>query len=216
MKRLPFVEYKVGDKFYRSVQPSAAFKHFTELGITAQQRKNRLALSPSEEKTNRETGGVLGENGQRKISSSFQYRWDGPYTITKKFSPVLYEAIINSKNEIVHAVNMKHDPVIDELRPYLQDIANDKFNTKAHQKDIRELIVAVQEDNHDNLDFRQPQEGDLDFDDGSDDVIEPPAIMPETHSSSTLSSSSQNKRSSALEAITEYSSEDEDDESDDE
>ena len=107
---------------------------------------------------------------------------------------------------------MKHDPVIDELRPYLQEVSNDKFGIKAHQKDIREQIDAVQEDDHGNINFRQPQEGDLDFEDDLEDTDEPPtAPMQGTHSSSTMSSSSQNKMSSALSAITEYCSDDDDD-----
>ena len=112
--------------------------------------------------------------------------------------------------KIVHAVDTKHDPVIDEHRPYLQEIANDKFNTKAHQMDIRELIAVVQKDNNDEMDFRQPLVGDLYFEDELDDEIEPSARTQASHSSAALSSSSQHKMSSSLTPISEDSLDDND------
>ena len=132
-KRLPFVEYRVGNKFYRAVQPAATYRHFTELVISAKERKAKLALTLEELKIVKKTEEKFGKSGECIISGSFQYRWDGPYTITKKFTPVLYEAIVNSKAEIVHAVNMKHDPVIEEIRPYLIEPANESFLKKVHQ-----------------------------------------------------------------------------------
>ena len=50
------------------------------------------------------------------INKKLQAKWTGPYTITKKFSPVLYEAIINQAPRVVHALNMKPDPIADALR----------------------------------------------------------------------------------------------------
>ena len=51
---------------------------------------------------------------------------------------VLTSGIINSKPELIHAVNMKHDPVINELKPYLSETPNTKFRDRAHQQDIME------------------------------------------------------------------------------
>ena len=82
------------------------------------ERKARNTLTLEEEHVN---GGNLEAKRERKISNSFQYRLEGPYTITKKFSPVMYETIINSNHEIIHVVNMKQDPVINELAPYLNE-----------------------------------------------------------------------------------------------
>ena len=55
----------------------------------------------------------------QKISVNFQYRWIKPFTVTKKFSPVLYESIINKEPTVIHAINMKHDAAIKEIEPYL-------------------------------------------------------------------------------------------------
>ena len=42
-----------------------------------------------------------------KLNSKLQYRWTGPYLITKKVSPVLYEADMHNEKKMVHAVNMR-------------------------------------------------------------------------------------------------------------
>jgi transposase InsO family protein len=42
-----------------------------------------------------------------KLNAKLQYRWTGPYIITKKLSPVVYEADVHNKKKIVHAVNMR-------------------------------------------------------------------------------------------------------------
>ena len=57
---------------------------------------------------------------------------------------------------------MKHDPVINEIRPYLKEPANESFLTKVHQKDIREVIEEIK-DNDQLLEPTDPAEGDLDF-----------------------------------------------------
>ena len=81
IKRLLFVEYKVGDKFYRAVQPAATYWHFTKLGISAKERKAKLALTPEEKRIDSETGGktkkIWRTNNQWQpsiINDSFQYR----------------------------------------------------------------------------------------------------------------------------------------------
>ena len=84
-KKLPFIEFEVGDKFFRKVQPAAMYKHFTDL---------------------EKTKGKEDKKGQ-KISVNFEYKWVGPFTVTKKFSPVLYESIINKEPTVIHAINMK-------------------------------------------------------------------------------------------------------------
>ena len=49
------------------------------------------------------------EETTHKLTAKFQFRYAGPYVITKVISPVLYEAIIHGKpNQRVHAINMKH------------------------------------------------------------------------------------------------------------
>ena len=42
-----------------------------------------------------------------KLCAKLQYRWVGPYRITRLISPVLYEADIHGRTVRVHAVNMK-------------------------------------------------------------------------------------------------------------
>ena len=42
-----------------------------------------------------------------KLNAKLQYRWTGPYIITKKISPVLYEADVHNQKKMVHAVNMR-------------------------------------------------------------------------------------------------------------
>jgi hypothetical protein len=42
-----------------------------------------------------------------KILAKLQYRWVGPYRITRVLSPVLYEAFVHGRIIRVHAVNMK-------------------------------------------------------------------------------------------------------------
>ena len=52
----------------------------------------------------------------KTISRALQHRWTGPYKITAKFSPVLYETIINGTPRVIHALHMKHDPISEALR----------------------------------------------------------------------------------------------------
>ena len=42
-----------------------------------------------------------------KLSSKLQNRWTGPYRITRRLSPVLYEADIHNEIKRVHAINMR-------------------------------------------------------------------------------------------------------------
>jgi hypothetical protein len=112
IKRLPFTEYNVGDKFYRAVQPAPTYRHFTQAGIATKEReKDNVPIDDR---------GRHGKHGEKKISSNFQYRWIGPLLVTKKFSPVLYETIVNGKPEVIHAINMQKDPAINGLEPFLE------------------------------------------------------------------------------------------------
>ena len=65
---------------------------------------------------------------------------------------------------------MKHDRMIDELRPYLKEPANDSFLKKVHQKDVRKLIIEVKETEIDALVAvqRDPANGDLYFENDQD------------------------------------------------
>ena len=137
---LPFVEYQVGDKFFRATQPSPTYRHFTELGISTKERErieqeetnnlssssaNRTSSSQmnnnynSDSEASEKEKGERKKKGERRISVNFQYKWTGPYVITKKFSPVLYEAIINQVPTIVHAINMKHYYAVEALAPFI-------------------------------------------------------------------------------------------------
>ena len=42
-----------------------------------------------------------------KVSMKLMERWEGPYTVIRKISPVLYDADVDGKEERVHAINMK-------------------------------------------------------------------------------------------------------------
>ena len=42
-----------------------------------------------------------------KISMKLMERWEGPHTVLRKISPVLYDANVDGKEERVHAVSMK-------------------------------------------------------------------------------------------------------------
>ena len=104
--RLPFVEFRVGERFFHSNHPSPTF---TQPGQPASQAQ--------------------------RISVNFQHRWTGPYTVTKKFSPVLYEAIINSKATVVHALRMQRDPIGPALRGFaeLPEVAWTALRRREHE-----------------------------------------------------------------------------------
>ena len=81
VQRPKFVEYEVGDRFYLGQHPVTQYQDYSDPKRT----KHRIAFK-------------------------LQFRWVGPYTITRKFSPVLYEAAINGELRAVHALQMKPDP----------------------------------------------------------------------------------------------------------
>jgi transposase InsO family protein len=82
MKRRTFTEYEVGDRFYLAERPATEYQHY------ADKSRSKITLKPK-----------------------MQIRFVGPFTVTKKFSPVLYEARINGTLRAVHALGMKPDPV---------------------------------------------------------------------------------------------------------
>jgi RNase H-like domain found in reverse transcriptase/Reverse transcriptase (RNA-dependent DNA polymerase)/Integrase zinc binding domain/Integrase core domain len=81
-QRRQFHEYEVGDRFYLAERPATNLQHYSD------EKRTKIALKPK-----------------------MQIRFVGPFTITKKFSPVLYEASVNGELKAVHALAMKPDPV---------------------------------------------------------------------------------------------------------
>ena len=113
--RLPFVAFEVGDNFYRIIQPAPTYRHFTEMGISNKERERaRQEVNPDVR-----TEGNAGKTGERVLSGNFQYKWIGPYEVTKKCSHVLYEAIIDNEPTIVHTINIKHDQSIKNILPFV-------------------------------------------------------------------------------------------------
>ena len=89
--RLPFKEFEIGSRFFLRTVP-------TYLATTTQKT-------------------TLGEEEQLPvISKKLQAKWTGPHKVTKKFSPVLYETVINNVPRVVHALHMKPDPIAEPLR----------------------------------------------------------------------------------------------------
>ena len=80
--RLPFVPFEVGDKFYRAIQPAPTYRHFTEMEISNKERERVR----QEVNTDVRIEGKAGKTGERVLSGNFQYKWIGPYEVTKKFS----------------------------------------------------------------------------------------------------------------------------------
>ena len=95
-KPLEFKEYQVGDRFYLKQIPPQKYSHYSDPKRT-----------------------------QSKISPKLQHRYVGPYTITNKFSPVLYEAEVNGEYKTIHALKMK--PAIS--KHYTQHITEIKETT---------------------------------------------------------------------------------------
>jgi hypothetical protein len=91
--RLPFKEFQIGARFFLRYIPSPTAK-----------TTSKTTLPDNEDKE------------VHKTAADFQARWTGPYKVTKKFSPVLYETIINGTPRRVHALHMKPDPICDTLR----------------------------------------------------------------------------------------------------
>ena len=82
VRRLKFIEYEIGDRFFLGQVPATEYQHY------ADPKRTKIKLKPK-----------------------MQIRYVGPYTVTKRFSPVLYEAQINGEARTVHALQMKPDPV---------------------------------------------------------------------------------------------------------
>jgi len=91
--RLPFKEFQIGARFFLRYIPTPTAK-----------TTSKTTLPDNEDKA------------VHKTAADFQARWTGPYKVTKKFSPVLYETIINGTPKRVHALHMKPDPICDTLR----------------------------------------------------------------------------------------------------
>ena len=90
ISRIEFTEYEVGDRFFLRQVPAINFMHYSD--------KKRT---------------------KSKLSPKLQRRYTGPYLITKKFSPVLYEAQIDGNLQTVHALKMQPDPTSKYYRMHL-------------------------------------------------------------------------------------------------
>jgi len=87
----------------------------TYTGIKAKSKStdDPTALSTDDKTTK---GKSEGKPKSQAVSNAQQHRWTGPYKVTAKFSPILYETIINREPHVVHALHMKHDPISDTLK----------------------------------------------------------------------------------------------------
>ena len=89
--RADFTEFQVGDRFFLRRVPTPAFKYYDNPN-----RKARDALK-----------------------ASLQRRYTGPYVVSRKFSPVLYEAKIDGTFQSVHALKMQRDPLSPHFRQHI-------------------------------------------------------------------------------------------------
>jgi hypothetical protein len=101
-KPLPFREYQLGQRFF--------IRHTPVPTAWAEPK-----LVPSKKDPTK----LIKRAQNVAISASLQHRWTGPYKITKKFSPVTYETVINNVTRVVHALHMKPDPIADTVRMHL-------------------------------------------------------------------------------------------------
>jgi hypothetical protein len=92
-QRLPFKEFQIGQRFYLRHTPLP--KAPTDPLITPHPTKPNQTKSKAQNVT---------------ICSALQHRWTGPYKIHKKFSPVVYSAIINGVERTIHASQMTTEP----------------------------------------------------------------------------------------------------------
>lgn len=87
-----FSEFEVGDRFFLRRTPTPSFKFYDNPN-----RKAKDAIKPN-----------------------LQRRFTGPYVVSRKFSPVLYEAKIDGKYQSVHALKMQRDPLSPQFRQHIQ------------------------------------------------------------------------------------------------
>ena len=116
---LPFKDYEVGARFF--------LRHIPKPQAPTTSTKKKPANeqppvdTPNPSTTKSPVNDLDTEDStitKIKISKSLQHRWTGPYVITKKFSKILYETIINGLHRVVHIVNMKPDPFGERLREH--------------------------------------------------------------------------------------------------
>ena len=99
---LPFREYQLGQRFFLRHTPVPT-----------------APADPIQVPSKKDPTKLIWRSQNVTISAALQHRWTGPYKITKKFSPVTYETIINGVTRVVHALHMKPDPIADTLRMHL-------------------------------------------------------------------------------------------------
>jgi hypothetical protein len=86
-----FMEDEVGDRFYLKRHPDVRFVHYADKSRT-----------------------------KSKINPKMQRRFTGPYTITRRFSPVLYEANIDGQLKRIHILKIQKDPINEHFRQHIQ------------------------------------------------------------------------------------------------
>ena len=80
-----------------------------------------------------------------KLSAKLQSRFTGPYLIVRQLSPVLYVAIVDSKEKTIHTVNMKHTPLVrDQSSPNFA-AARRRDQNRIHGAKVSEMQTALPE-----------------------------------------------------------------------
>jgi hypothetical protein len=147
MNRVPvrkhtFVEYQVGDRFYLAHEPKVFFQDYKD--------PNRL---------------------KRALCPKLQTSYSGPYVITRKFSPVLYESKIDDEVKTVHAIHMKPDannkyynlhrsefaPVEPKKRPELTTLVDETGKPIIPHRVITRLKALAPLDKHIERPPREPR-----------------------------------------------------------
>jgi hypothetical protein len=108
---LPFKDLDVGSRFFLRHIPKPTAP------ITSTKKKLATADLPTDINPDDPTADDSTIT-KIKISKSLQHRWTGPYVITKKFSKILYETVINGLPRVVHIINMKPDHFGERLREH--------------------------------------------------------------------------------------------------
>jgi hypothetical protein len=120
-KKHTFVEYQVGDRFYLAQEPDRTFTDYND------PKRIQYSLSPK-----------------------LQVKYYGPYVITKKYSPVLYESKLNDIVRTVHAIHMKPDankkyPTPIRIRPHRAQEDTNVYTVSGQQRQAHHSLSRDQE-----------------------------------------------------------------------
>ena len=80
-----------------------------------------------------------------KLSAKLQSRFTGPYLIVRQLSPVLYVAIVDSKEKTIHTVNMKHTPLVRDQSSTNLAAARRRDQNRIHGAKVSEMQTALPE-----------------------------------------------------------------------